>query len=111
MARRDSAELTVVYRDPWLLVADKPQGVLVHGDGTGAPTLSDAVRDAVERAGASGAWLEAGGFAGGRAAPDVCVFLEEGGCIVSNGKTECGARRRSFRAGYEAAPLRKGAAS
>ena len=59
MARRDSAELTVVYRDPWLLVADKPQGVLVHGDGTGAPTLSDAVRDATRRAGGDPSQVQA----------------------------------------------------
>lgn len=34
----------LVYEDEWLLAADKPAGVIVHGDGTGAPTLTDAVR-------------------------------------------------------------------
>ena len=37
--------LSVVFEDAWLLAADKPAGLLVHGDGTGAPTLTDAVRD------------------------------------------------------------------
>jgi len=37
--------LVVVFEDAWLLAADKPAGLLVHGDGTGTPTLTDAVRD------------------------------------------------------------------
>lgn len=35
----------ILYEDEWLLAADKPAGVLVHGDGTGAPTLTDGVRE------------------------------------------------------------------
>ncbi len=31
-----------LYEDDFMLALDKPAGVLVHGDGTGAPTLSDA---------------------------------------------------------------------
>ena len=34
----------VVYEDEWLLAANKPAGLIVHGDGTGAPTLTEAVR-------------------------------------------------------------------
>ena len=34
----------VVYEDEWLLAANKPVGLIVHGDGTGAPTLTEAVR-------------------------------------------------------------------
>ena len=37
--------LVVVFEDAWLLAANKPAGLLVHGDGTGAPTLTDDVRD------------------------------------------------------------------
>lgn len=35
----------VLYRSDTLIAVDKPQGIIVHGDGTGAPTLTDAVRD------------------------------------------------------------------
>lgn len=35
-------ESAVLYEDDFLLALDKPAGVLVHGDGTGQPTLSDA---------------------------------------------------------------------
>ena len=35
----------VLYRSNTLIAVDKPQGLIVHGDGTGAPTLTDAVRD------------------------------------------------------------------
>lgn len=45
MAGRASRSLRVVYEDEWLLAADKPAGVIVHGDGTGQPTLTDAVRE------------------------------------------------------------------
>lgn len=34
----------LIYEDEWLLAADKPAGVIVHGDGTGTATLTDAVR-------------------------------------------------------------------
>lgn len=33
-----------VWRDGWLLAADKPAGMLVHGDGTGTVSLTDLVR-------------------------------------------------------------------
>ncbi len=36
-------DLRVIYEDRWILAAEKPAGVLVHGDGTGAATLTDAV--------------------------------------------------------------------
>ena len=35
----------VLYRSNTLIAVDKPQGLIVHGDGTGAPTITDAVRD------------------------------------------------------------------
>lgn len=35
----------VLYRSDTLIAVDKPQSIIVHGDGTGAPTLTDAVRD------------------------------------------------------------------
>lgn len=35
-----------IYADPWLLAVDKPAGLLVHGDGTGARNLADMVREA-----------------------------------------------------------------
>lgn len=34
---------TLVYQDSIMLAVDKPAGLLVHGDGTGAPTLSSCV--------------------------------------------------------------------
>lgn len=34
---------TVIFRDPLMLAVDKPAGLLVHGDGSGAPTLTDQV--------------------------------------------------------------------
>lgn len=36
--------LVVVYEDAWMLALDKPAGWLVHGDGTGARSLTDEVR-------------------------------------------------------------------
>ena len=41
----------VLYRDPVLLAANKPAGLLVHGDGTGAPTLTQQVQAALVRQG------------------------------------------------------------
>ena len=35
----------VVYEDEFLLAVDKPAGLLVHGDGSGSPTLTDLVRE------------------------------------------------------------------
>lgn len=37
-------DIGVLYEDEWLLAADKPAGLLVHGDGTGAPSLTGIVR-------------------------------------------------------------------
>ena len=39
-----AAPVTVLYEDPILLAAEKPAGILVHGDGTGAETLTDRVQ-------------------------------------------------------------------
>ena len=38
-------ELRIIYEDEVLLACDKPAGMLVHGDGTGARTLTDAVAE------------------------------------------------------------------
>lgn len=35
----------MVFEDAWLLAVDKPAGIIVHGDGTGAETLTDLVRE------------------------------------------------------------------
>lgn len=43
--------LSVIYEDEVLLAVDKPAGLLVHGDGTGAPTLTDLARAYLEAAG------------------------------------------------------------
>lgn len=45
MAGRGVRRPAVVYEDEWLLAVDKPAGVIVHGDGTGQRTLTDAVRE------------------------------------------------------------------
>lgn len=37
-------DIDMLYEDEWLLAADKPAGLLVHGDGTGAPSLTGLVR-------------------------------------------------------------------
>ena len=47
----ENTTLTVVYEDEALLAADKPAGLLVHGDGTGAQTLTDLVAAHVAEAG------------------------------------------------------------
>ena len=44
-ARIVSEPLRVVHEDAWLLAAEKPAGLLVHGDGTGSATLTDAVAE------------------------------------------------------------------
>lgn len=44
-------ELRVVYADAQLLAVDKPAGLLVHGDGTGARTLTDGVATHLRRIG------------------------------------------------------------
>lgn len=48
-----SDDLRVVYQDPVLLVADKPAGLLVHGDGTGSDTLTARVRAHLVRQGSA----------------------------------------------------------
>lgn len=56
MARASTAAdtLHILYEDDWLLAVDKPTGIIVHGDGTGARTLTDDVRTYVaERRGAA----------------------------------------------------------
>lgn len=41
----------VLFEDAWLLAVDKPAGIIVHDDGTGAPTLTELVREHLEAAG------------------------------------------------------------
>lgn len=41
--RLGNDRLCVLYEDPFVVAVDKPSGMLVHGDGTGAATLSDLV--------------------------------------------------------------------
>lgn len=36
---------SVLFRSDRLVAVDKPAGIIVHGDGTGTPTLTDGVRD------------------------------------------------------------------
>lgn len=43
----------ILYEDDHLIAVDKPAGVIVHGDGTGSCTLTENVRDLVERRGGS----------------------------------------------------------
>ena len=42
-------EARVIYEDDTLLACDKPAGILVHGDGTGARTLTDVVAEHLAR--------------------------------------------------------------
>ena len=44
----------VLWRDDFALAVDKPQGLLVHGDGTGAPTLTARVQGLLAREAAAG---------------------------------------------------------
>lgn len=46
--------VTVVYEDEVLIAVDKPAGVIVHADGTGVPTLTDAVAAHLEAEGRAG---------------------------------------------------------
>lgn len=41
----------ILYEDEFILAADKPQGLLVHGDGTGAETLTARVQGHLRRRG------------------------------------------------------------
>ncbi len=52
-------EQDVVHLDGVLLCVDKPAGILVHGDGTGAPTLTDLARAWLEEQGRGAADLQA----------------------------------------------------
>lgn len=47
----DVPPATIIYQDSVCLAAEKPAGILVHGDGTGAPTLTDRVRVSLTRQG------------------------------------------------------------
>jgi len=46
----------VLWQDRFALAVDKPLGLLVHGDGTGAPTLTDHVREALRRMARDQGW-------------------------------------------------------
>ena len=48
----------VLYEDPFSIAVDKPAGLLVHGDGTDAPTLAALVQAYFDERG-SAAWLQA----------------------------------------------------
>ncbi len=52
-------EQDVVYQDGVLLCVDKPAGILVHGDGTGARTLTDLARIYLEEQGRDARDLQA----------------------------------------------------
>jgi 23S rRNA pseudouridine1911/1915/1917 synthase len=47
----DVPPATTIYQDSVCLAAEKPAGILVHGDGTGAPTLTERVRVSLARQG------------------------------------------------------------
>ena len=48
-----AAPVTVLYQDPFLLAVDKPAGLLVHGDGTAAHTLTARVHGHLVRQGSA----------------------------------------------------------
>lgn len=50
-ALSDVPPATIIYQDSVCLAVEKPAGILVHGDGTGAPTLTDRVRISLARQG------------------------------------------------------------
>lgn len=43
--------LNVVFEDPFLIIVNKPQGIIVHGDGTGRLTLTDLVQKRLRSSG------------------------------------------------------------
>ncbi len=45
--------LNILYRDDYAIAVNKPAGIIVHGDGTGAETLTDLVRAQLAAADAS----------------------------------------------------------
>ena len=47
----DVPSATIIYQDSVCLAVEKPAGILVHGDGTCAPTLTDRVRVSLARQG------------------------------------------------------------
>lgn len=49
------ADGSLIYEDEVLLAWDKPAGILVHGDGTGARTLTDVVAEHLAAGGRDGA--------------------------------------------------------
>lgn len=53
-----SDDLALIYQDRWIAVVDKPQGILVHGDGTGAPTLTDELRNLLRSRGEDAGGLQ-----------------------------------------------------
>ena len=53
---RDVARADVVWHDRLCLAAEKPAGILVHGDGTGAVTLTDCVQASVADIAAREGW-------------------------------------------------------
>ena len=48
----------VLFEDEWLLAAEKPAGIIVHADGTGAATLTDLIRERLLAAGETQAAAE-----------------------------------------------------
>ena len=50
-ALSDVPPATIIYQDSVCLAAEKPAGILVHGDGSGTPTLTDRVRVSLVRQG------------------------------------------------------------
>ena len=50
--------LDILYEDDWILAVDKPAGIIVHGDGTGAETLSDCARDLLSQRGEDASQLQ-----------------------------------------------------
>lgn len=46
-ARPDVSPAHILWHDRFVLATQKPAGMLVHGDGTGVPTLTDAVHAAI----------------------------------------------------------------
>ncbi|WP_077598327.1 RluA family pseudouridine synthase [Olsenella urininfantis] len=50
--------LGVIYQDEWIVAVDKPQGILVHADGTAAPTLTGRLRQRLMSQGTPAAELQ-----------------------------------------------------
>ena len=54
----ESLAPAALFEDEWLLAAEKPAGIIVHGDGTGTVTLTDLVREHLLAAGEAQAAAE-----------------------------------------------------